>query len=475
MNIPSTDIKKTQTPAEPVAQMPDYLVQVMDNIVVAAYCVDSDGKVVYANKAAHELFGYSVGELIGQDMVALVSKGCESYAQLVDDFDAGQTPNTGNTLETTGLKRDTTEFAVELMLLARAISPDMVTTWLVNDIGKRKKTEQAHKKNERAYRAIVETLPEAFMLINPGLKIMVCNECVIDLLGYQNINELIGKNFLEILAPAEVDRAKIGAEGILTSGAVATDEYMMMRKDGTFVSAELNISITSTRGGEARGLIVTARDITTRKQADRQLESRLDNLLRTQIGAVRTISKVIGMKDQYIADHQERVTRLACAIARELDFSEERVEEMRLVGILHDIGKLFVPIQILSKPGKLTEEEFQTIKGHVRSGYDAISVNGFSDSVINAVRQHHERLNGSGYPDGLEEEEITEEARILAIADVVEAMSSRRPYRAGLGEEKALEEIEQNSGRLYDPDISVICMKLFHEKNFKFVKVREDI
>ncbi|HEB12798.1 MAG TPA: PAS domain S-box protein [Actinobacteria bacterium] len=475
MNSPPVNAGEKEATVDRTARMPDYLVHVMDNIVVAAYCVDPQGEIIYANKVAHELFGFSVGELHGQNLVSLVSKGCESYTQLVDDFHVDQRPNSGNTLETTGLKRDATEFPIELMLLAQATSADMVTTWLVNDISKRKKIELTHKKNERAYRTLVETLPEAFMFMNMDLKIMVCNEFATDLLGYQSINELIGKNYLDIMSSREVKRAEANAKEILASGAVATDEYMLMKKDGTFVPAELHISTMKARAGEVRGLIVTARDITKRKQVDRQLEHRLDNLLKTQIGAVRTLSKVIGMKDQYIADHQERVTRLACAIAREMGFSEERTEEMRLVGILHDIGKLFVPIQILSKPGKLTEEEFQTIKGHVRSGYDAISVSGFPDSVIDAVRQHHERLNGSGYPDGLKEEEITEEAKILAVADVVEAMSSRRPYRAGLGEEKALEEIQENSGQLYDREVGLACVRLFHEKNFNFVKVHEDI
>ena len=475
MNSPPVNAGEEEAATDWMAQMPDYLMHVMDNIVVAAYCVGPQGEVVYANKAAHELFGYPVGELQGQYLVSLVSNSCESYAQLVESFDADQTSDSIKTLETTGLKMDATEFSIELMLLARATSADMVTTWLVNDISKRKKVERKYKKNESAYRALVETLPEAFILMNASLKVKVCNESAIELLGYPNINEIIGKNLLELIAPAEAGRAKLSTEGILASGGVATDEYMLMRKDGTFLSAELNTSIINADGGATQGLIVTARDITKRKQADRQLKTRLDRLLKTQTGAVRTLSKVIGMKDQYIADHQERVTRLACAIAQELGFSEERMEEMRLVGILHDIGKLFVPTQILSKPGKLTDEEFQTIKGHVRFGYDAISVSGLPDSVVDAVRQHHERLNGSGYPDGLTEVDISEEAKILAVADVVEAMSSRRPYRAGLGEDKALEEIQENSGRLYDPDVGVACVKLFHEKNFKFVKVHDEI
>jgi len=159
---------------------------------------------------------------------------------------------------------------------------------------------------------------------------------------------------------------------------------------------------------------------------------------------------------------------LACAIAREMGFSSERLEGMRVLGCLHDIGKISIPAEILSKPGKLSETEFSLIKDHARLGYEIIKDIDFPYTVAQGILQHHERVNGSGYPMGISGEDITQEAKILAVADVVEAMASHRPYRSALGLEKALEEISRNRGVLYDPEVVDICLKIFSEPESLF-------
>jgi len=159
---------------------------------------------------------------------------------------------------------------------------------------------------------------------------------------------------------------------------------------------------------------------------------------------------------------------LAAAIAKELNFSKDKIEGIRIASLIYDIGKIGLPTEILSKPTKLTDIEFSLIKGHPQMGYDIIKSIDFSYPVARIVLQHHERLDGSGYPNNLRGNKIILEARILGIADVVEAMSSHRPYRPALGIEKALEEISQNKGILYDPKVVEMCLKLFKEKGFKF-------
>ena len=173
-------------------------------------------------------------------------------------------------------------------------------------------------------------------------------------------------------------------------------------------------------------------------------------------------------RDPYAASHQRHVANLARAIATEMDFSEKQTDLIRMAGAVHDLGKISVPAGILNKPSRLTENEFGIIQTHPEVGYAILKMIGFPWPVAQIVLQHHERMDGSGYPAGLSCEEIVMEARILGVADVVEAMSSRRPYRAALGIDKALEEISQNRGVLYYPDVVDGCLKVFTEKGFKF-------
>jgi putative nucleotidyltransferase with HDIG domain len=183
---------------------------------------------------------------------------------------------------------------------------------------------------------------------------------------------------------------------------------------------------------------------------------------------VETMAGLVEARDPYTAGHQQRVTYLACAIAAEMGLDPDRLQGLRVACFLHDIGKIVVPADILSKPGKISEMEFNIIKAHPQVGIDILKKIHFPWPVAQIVFQHHERLDGSGYPAGLKGEEILLESRILAVADVVEAMASHRPYRAALGIDKALEEISGMKGVLYDPEVVDACLKLFTGKGFKF-------
>ena len=185
-------------------------------------------------------------------------------------------------------------------------------------------------------------------------------------------------------------------------------------------------------------------------------------------GTVMALANTVEIKDPYTAGHQRRVAQLACAMARELGWPPDQVEGMRVLCFLHDMGKIAVPSEILNKPGKISPAELGLIKGHPQVGYDILKDIAFPWPVAQGVLQHHERLDGSGYPSGLTGGEITPEAKILAVADVVEAMASHRPYRPALGIDRALEEITRNKGKLYDPEAVDVCVRLFTEKDFQF-------
>jgi putative nucleotidyltransferase with HDIG domain len=194
-------------------------------------------------------------------------------------------------------------------------------------------------------------------------------------------------------------------------------------------------------------------------------------LQRAMNGVVHAVSILVGSRDPYTAGHQRRVAELAREIAKQMGLSDWQIMGLYIAGLLHDVGKVSVPSDILSKPGKITEGEFELIKNHCRIGYDILQRIDFPWPVTKAVLQHHERLDGSGYPDGLSGKEIILEARILGVADVVEAMSSHRPYRPALGLEQALEEIRRGSGTLYDPDIVDICLNLLNQNEAVFDRI----
>jgi HD-GYP domain-containing protein (c-di-GMP phosphodiesterase class II) len=197
------------------------------------------------------------------------------------------------------------------------------------------------------------------------------------------------------------------------------------------------------------------------RRADDTLQTTIDLLERTVDGAIRTLAFLAETRDPYTAGHQRRVTELAQAIAGHLRVDGDRRRLIVASGTLHDLGKTAVPSEILTKPGRLTQAEFDLIRMHPRTGCDILTGIEFPWPVADVVLQHHERLDGSGYPAGLEEAHICLEARILAVADVVEAMSSHRPYRPALGLEVALDEVERHRGVLYDADVTDACADLF--------------
>lgn len=204
-----------------------------------------------------------------------------------------------------------------------------------------------------------------------------------------------------------------------------------------------------------------------RNRADEELKKSFEKLRRAYEQTVTALASTAEMRDPYTSGHQQRVTNLACSIAEHMDLPAKTIEGLRIAGLLHDIGKISVPAEILSKPGRITEDEFNIIKNHCQVGYDILKEIEFPWPVAEIVFQHHERMDGSGYPQGIRGEEILFEARILAVADVIEAMSSHRPYRPGLGLDKALDEISQNRGVFYDPMVVDACLDVASSPGFK--------
>ena len=266
-------------------------------------------------------------------------------------------------------------------------------------------------------------------------------------------NEALKRGYLSSIAiPLKLDREIFGVINIYSNKkeAFGHEEIEFLKE----VSGDIALGINNIRLKEK--LIQNLKDI--RRLFGQEIE---------------TIALLCESRDPYTAGHQRRVTQLACAIAKEMDFPEKQIEGIHASGLLHDIGKIYIPTDILNRPGRLSNIEMDLIRTHSKVGYDILKTVNFPWPVAQIVLQHHERQDGSGYPQGLSGEEILIEAKILAVTDVVEAMSSHRPYRPALGIDMALGEISRNSGILYDPKVVDVCLKLFKEKNFKFEKDSE--
>jgi putative nucleotidyltransferase with HDIG domain len=289
-----------------------------------------------------------------------------------------------------------------------------------------------------------------------GLKILKQNPDIAVIVTDQRMPEMSGVEFFEKILPDFPNPIRI----VLTGYANVEDIIAAINTGKVFYYiqkpwSESQLKLVIDRAVEYYDL--TLRNIRL-----------LGDLQRMMNGTVYAIALMVERRDPYTAGHQQKVSQLAAAIIKELGFSEDQVEGIRIAGLLHDVGKISVPAEILSKPGRISEYEFNIIKTHTQVGYEILKGIEFPWPVAEIALQHHERLDGSGYPSGLSGEEILFEARVMAVADTVEAMSSHRPYRPALGVDKALDEISRGRDVFYDAEAVDACVRVFKKKGFKF-------
>lgn len=297
------------------------------------------------------------------------------------------------------------------------------------------------------------------------------NPSAAKMLGYE-IEELIGRHSHSAWHHTRPDGTSYPGEecpiyATLRNGVIQQGEEYFWRKDGAGFPVEFT-SIPILNGSEEIvSAIIIFRDITDRKKAEEKLHQTLEILRKSLAGTIHVIAQILECRDPYTAGHQKRVSDLARAIAQKLSLSCEMTDNIRMAAQIHDIGKIAIPAEILSKPGKLTPHELDMIKTHPMAGFAVLKDAELPEPIAQIVFQHHERLDGSGYPQGLKGDKILLEARILAVADVVEAMHSHRPYRPSLGIDAALTEIKKNKGILYDPAAVDACLAVF-SRGFQF-------
>ncbi|MDD5057002.1 MAG: PAS domain S-box protein [Sideroxydans sp.] len=346
----------------------------------------------------------------------------------------------------------------------------------LTDISAMRLNQQLLESEERL-RVATETARDAIIMLEAESgAITTWNHAAETIFGYTR-DEALGQVLHDFLVPQRFrEQARSGMAHFAASGEGAavnkTSELIARHKNGNEFPIELSLSAMQIDGKWfASGI---ARDITQRKQTEAALINALEQnqqhlaQMRDSLeDTVKAISSIVEVRDPYTSGHQVRVAALAAAIAKQMSLPEEQVHAIYLAGVVHDLGKIQIPAEILSKPGKLNAIEFRYIKTHAQAGFDILKDIKFPWPIAQMVLQHHERLDGSGYPQGLKDGDILPEARILAVADVVEAMSSHRPYRPGLGMEAALAEIGRGSGQQFDAAVVAACCKVVRDNGMK--------
>ncbi|KAF0158816.1 MAG: HD-GYP domain-containing protein [Syntrophaceae bacterium] len=437
---------------------------IIEQMVDGYFEVDLVGNYTFVNDAESNIIGYSRDECIGMN-----------NRQYQDEKNAQKTNQVFKRIYKTGepiksleaeviRKNGTKGFnEVSASLIKDAKGKPIGFRGFTRDVTGRKRAEEQLRQAEKNYRTVFENAQEGIYRATPEGRFIMANQAMARILGYDSPEELM-EGITDIAHQIYVhpEERRNAIKLIERQGYAKNDELQWYRKDGSKIWVCRTMQVVLDENGQPLYADGIVEDITDRKES-------VDRLRKALGGTVRAIASLVETRDPYTAGHQNRVADLARTIAREMGLSGERIEGLRMAGIIHDIGKVSVPSEILSTPKRLTDLEFSLIKTHAQSGYDILKDIEFPWPVARMVLEHHERMNGSGYPNGLTGDNILVESRILSVADVVEAMATHRPYRSSLGLDAALEEITRNKGLLYDTDAVDACLRIFKEKGYKII------
>ena len=335
-----------------------------------------------------------------------------------------------------------------------------------NVLQERKRAEEGLHKMEENYRRSLDGSPLGMRIVTAEGDTLYANKAILDLYGFESLKELNKTLLKDRYAPqnyAEHKNRKIQRQ---KADFPSESEIRIVRKNGEVCILQVFRKEVLWNGGKQHQALYL--DITARKMAEERLIETLRLLRQAITSTIQVVGLMVEARDPYTAGHQQRTTILAEAIAREMGWPPEKIEGLHMAGLVHDVGKISIPAEILSKPTKLTPGEYELVKTHAERGYEILKDVDFPWPLAEIVYEHHERMDGSGYPRGLKGDDILMEARILSVSDTMEAMVSHRPYRPGQGVNTALAEVEKNKGILYDAAVAETCLKLFRKKRFRF-------
>ena len=428
--------------------------------------MNREGSIVFWNKGAEQIFGYSTDEILGQPVTRLMpEKHRESHAKVLNAFLSGNYGAAG-TIEFDALRKDGSILPVELSLSIWQQNGKFVGLAIGRDIGERKQMERALRESAERYCNLFATSLEAVLSadiendVSAGNKVLekLCDCCL------EGLNEMKGTHSL---SPESSEYISEQVEKILSADEpISSIVNQIFSKDGKRILIEQYLDFIKRKGASA-GFQGSHRDIAERNKTAEQLKSPLINL-------AKIVSRVIESCDPYTAGHQQRVAELARLVGENMGLADDIVERLYFNGLLHDIGKISVPSSILTKPGRLAEEEWAIIRAHTKQGYNILKDAHLPWPVANAALQHHERLDGSGYPDGITGDKLSLEVSILAVCDVVEAMSSHRPYRPARTTNDILKELKDSRETKYNANVVDVMLPMIESGEFKSVWNRKN-
>lgn len=429
----------------------------------ALYISTRDGRFVDVNSSMVNLMGYSKKELMSMDILNLYA---DSGMRRVFQQEI-ETKGALKEYEISFRKKDGTVIDCLLTATLRKSRNGIVEGYqgIIRDITEKKRIGKAILRAKQEWEMTFDSIADLIMIIDNEHNVLRINRAMARKLNIEP-KEAVGKKCYHLVH--EQDSPIINCPHLILLSdcdekniELAVDRFkrQYLLKITPFYNAQQQLS----------GTVHLFRDITEIKNVQKELESSLLKLNRVLDETVTALSSALEKRDPYTVGHQQRVAYLASAIAKEMKLQEDHVHGVRMAALIHDIGKIYIPIEILSKPRKLNDIEYSMIKTHSQLGHDILKGVEFKWPVSQAVLQHHERINGTGYPNGVSDRDILIDAKILAVADVVEAMASYRPYRPALGLNRALDEIRDGRSSLYDKDVVDACLYLFDKKEFHFL------
>jgi PAS domain S-box-containing protein/putative nucleotidyltransferase with HDIG domain len=462
------DVTQRKKAEEALRTSEEYFRTLIENAWDAIVILDAQGTMLYESPSSARIMGYEPEEIVGRSLIEFVRP--EDVAANVDMFKRFRTEPGSTVMMDAGFRHKDGHYIECEGTLQNLLHDPKINGIVANwrDVTDRRRAQEAILASEERFRNLVEATSDWVWETDPNGIYTFASSKACEVLGYE-VSEIVGRSIYDFMPSRESNRFALTFKSHAEKREpFAFLETSRQRKDGKVIVMETSGVPFFAGDSSLLGYRGIGRDITKRKIIETELEKSVKKLEKTMESTIQAISYTMETRDPYTTGHQKRVTQLACAIAKEMGIASWQIDGIRVAGLLHDIGKIAVPTEILSKPGKLSDIEFSMIKSHPKVGFDILKNVEFEWPIARIVVQHHERLDGSGYPYGIRGRDILQESRVLAVADVVEAMSSHRPYRAALGIEKALAEVARGEGTLYDSDVVRACAKVINERGFKF-------
>lgn len=428
---------------------------------------DKDGKVLLANPARSNMLGYTEDEMLKKNFKEYIFEedlieDLKNYEKLIN----GEINSYKSDLR---VKRKDGSIGWNRIYVSKVTDMNgkfLYSISLVEDITEQKELESKNIFHELRLRAIFEQASVGVTVIDKDGNFIEFNKAFQNMMGFSE-DEIRKKSFKDFTYPSDlIENLKLFVDAVNGKIEKYIIEKRYIKKDGTIFWGRVNSSVIKDKEGNILYLLSLIEDITDSKNKEIRLKEKDENLEKIFKQTVLALSKLIEMKEYYTYGHQKRVSELSVLVAKKMQLDEDKINTIKYAGLLHDIGKVEVPIEILNKPSQLTRNELDLVKLHSYYGYEILKTIDFPYPLAEIVYQHHERIDGSGYPRGLKGDEILLEAKILSVCDVVEAISTQRVYRDKWPIEMIIKELEQNKGIKYDEKVVDAILEIFKENNY---------